>query len=69
MTSIHVSWRDKPMTEKQIEMIKNMYANTEIPIPKFEGRTRGEASDFIDKWLSTTHESILSCWDTTQGFD
>lgn len=62
-----MNWRDKPATEKQIKLINEMNEFSEFELPKFTGTTRGEASDYIDRWLATSHETILSYYDTTQG--
>jgi len=62
-----MSWRDDPATEKQLETIRNMHEFSEWPLPKFTGKTKGEAADYIDRWIAKAHESILDCWDVTQG--
>lgn len=62
-----MAWRDDPATEKQLEMIRNMNEFSEYPLPPFKGKTKGEASDYIDTWIAKSHESILDCWDVTQG--
>ena len=62
-----VSWRDDPVTEKQLEMIKNMHEFSDWPLPKFTGKTKGEAADYIDTWIAKANSSILDCWDVTQG--
>lgn len=63
------SWRDDPVTEKQLNLIIEMNEFSEWPLPAFTGTTKGEACDYINKWIGKSHETILSCWDTTQGFD
>ncbi len=62
-----MTWRDDPVTEKQLEMIDNMHDFSEYPLPPFTGKTKGDASDYIATWLAKSHESILDCWDKTQG--
>ena len=62
-----MSWRNDPVTEKQLKMITDMIEFSEFPLPKFTGKTKGEASDYINKWLSKSHESLLDIYDTTQG--
>lgn len=64
-----MSWRDDPVTDKQLEMIRNMDDFSEWPLPPFTGTTKGEASDYIDKWIGKAHETILDCWDVSQGID
>ena len=59
------SWRDDPVTEKQMNMIEDIYDHCEWPIPAFKGTTKGEASDYIDRWIGKAHKTILSCWDAT----
>jgi hypothetical protein len=36
------------------------------PFPKFEGQTRGEAADYIDKYGKLAHESE---WAIEHGYD
>ncbi len=62
-----MSWRDDPATEKQLEMIRDIREFSDWPLPPFTGRTKGEASDYIDRWIGKAHETILDCWDVTQG--
>lgn len=44
-------WRNLPPTEKQLELISELQWMCE-----FKGKTRGEASDFISKYLSLKNE-------------
>lgn len=55
-----MDWRDKPITNKQIELINDMMEFTAYPIPKFTGTTRGEAADYIDKYGKLAHENVNS---------
>ena len=50
------NWRMLPPTPKQLALIAEMQEFSEYPLPFFEGKTRGEASDYIDKWIKTAHE-------------
>ena len=49
-------WRNDPATEKQLAYIEEMQEFSDFPIPRFTGRTKGEASDYIDRWSKTAHE-------------
>lgn len=51
------SWRNKGVTEKQKQYILEMNEFSEYQLPVFDGATRGEASDYIDKWSKLAHES------------
>ena len=62
-----MTWRDDPATEKQLKMIRNMQEFSDLPLPSFAGKTKGEASDYIDRLIAKAHENILDCWDVTQG--
>lgn len=55
-----MSWRDKPITEKQKDCIAEMQEFSHYPIPLFTGTTRGEASDYIDKYGELAYEDINS---------
>lgn len=52
------NWRDEPATEKQIAYIQEMHEFSEFPIPYFSGTTKGEASDYINRWSKTAHEKF-----------
>ena len=41
---ISQSWRDKPITKKQIKFLRNLACES------FSQITRGEASDLIQRW-------------------
>jgi hypothetical protein len=60
-------WRDDPITDKQKALISEMQEFSEYRLPDFTGKTKGEASDYIDKWIAKSHEKILDCYDETQG--
>lgn len=51
-------WRLQPATEKQLQLIAEMQEFSEFPLPIFDGQTKGEASDYIDKWAKLAHETI-----------
>ena len=51
---ISQSWRDKPITEKQVEFLRNLACES------FSHLTRGEASDLIQR-LSEANERC--CYD------
>ena len=53
-------WRNDPITVKQKECIKEMQEFSHYPLPKFKGKTKGEASDYIDKWSELAHEDVNS---------
>ena len=55
-----MDWRDKPITNKQMELINDMMEFTAYPIPKFTGKTRGEGADYIDKYGKLAHEDVNS---------
>jgi len=43
---IDQSWRDKPITKKQIKFLRNLACES------FSQITRGEASDLIQRWFN-----------------
>lgn len=55
-----MKWRDEPITEKQAALIAEMNEFSEYPLPRFTGKTKGEASDWIDKNIRLAHERIVS---------
>lgn len=60
------SWRLRPITEEQKKCINDMQEFSEYPLPKFEGETRGEASDYIEKYSKIAHESS---WGIERGYN
>ena len=59
-------WRLRPITDKQKKCIDEIQNYSPYPLPKFEGRTRGEATDYIDKYGKLAHESE---WAIEHGYD
>lgn len=59
-----MSWRDDPVTERQLEYIWQMQEdagmNGAIPLPEFTGRTKGEASDWINANKGKQYEAFMS---------
>ena len=55
-----MNWRDKEPTIAQIACIMEMQEFSAYPLPVFEGKTRGEAADYIDKWGKLAHEDVNS---------
>ena len=53
-------WRDDKPTEKQIAYIAELHEFSEYPLPDFNGKTKGEASDYIDKYSAIAHKTIIS---------
>ncbi len=51
-------WVDCPVSEAQLNYIREMQEMSEYPLPPFTGKTRGEASDYIDKWRRLAYERI-----------
>lgn len=51
-----MNWQNDTVTEKQINYIKEMNEFSDFPIPKFTGKTKGEASDYIDRYQKLAHE-------------
>ena len=60
-----MSWRDDPASEKQLKFIEAIQENSEYNPPPFKGKTKGEASDWIDKHAKLAHESL---WAIMHGY-
>ncbi len=43
-----MGWKNLPPTYKQLNLIKDIEDDYDV---KFNGKTRGEASEFIDKYM------------------
>jgi len=55
-----MGWRDDPITEKQKALIEDMMEFSTYPLPRFTGSTKGEASDYIDKYGRLAHQDVNS---------
>ena len=52
---VKIKWRDDPITDGQKKMIENMSETAGMNnaiIPEFRGKTKGEASDYIGKYMN-----------------
>lgn len=55
-----MTWRNEPITDRQMKYISDMQEFSEMPIPLFTGTTKGEASDYIDKYAKIAHETLYN---------
>ena len=62
-----MNWRNDRPTYKQLNLIKDI--EDEFG-EKFTGTTKGEATDYIEKWLKTTKQDIDRSvnWDAESRF-
>jgi hypothetical protein len=60
-----MKWRDEPATKKQLNYIMEMQEFSEFPLPRFEGKTKGEATDYIEKYSKQAHTST---WAIEHGY-
>ena len=58
-------WRSDPVTQNQLNLIKEMWEFSPYPLPEFEGTTKGEAKDYISKYWQMAHEST---WGMENGY-
>ena len=54
-----MNWRDKEITEKQMNLIECIMEFSYFSPPKFVGTTRGEASDYINKHVKLAFEDPM----------
>lgn len=54
-------WRSDPATERQLAYIQDMQEFSDFPLSRFTGSTKGEASDYIDRWSMRVHEAFDFC--------
>lgn len=64
-TRINNDWREDPITDKQRELINDMEEFSPYNLPHFTGTTKGEASDYIDKFTKIAHENP---WSMEHGY-
>lgn len=62
-----MNWRSDKPTYKQLNLIKDI--EDEFG-EMFNGTTKGEAADYIDKWLKVARRDIDRCinWDAESRF-
>lgn len=54
------NWRDDPITEKQAQLIADIEMQADMSyaaIPSFTGKPKGEACDYIGKYVVRCHYS------------
>ena len=59
------NWRNDSVTQKQLDYIMEMNEFSEFPLPKFEGKTKGEAYDYINENSKLAH---TSSWAIEHGY-
>lgn len=52
-----MDWKDKEITKKQMDYIIRINEFSEYSLPQFKGKTRGKASNYINKYSKLVHES------------
>lgn len=62
-----MSWKNDKPTCRQLKLIKDIEAEFG---EQFTGTTKGEAADYIDKWLKTAKQDINRSinWDAESRF-
>lgn len=55
-----MSWRDEPITDKQLAYISFIQEFSEWPLPLFDGKTKGQAADWINENSWKAYERIVS---------
>ena len=59
------NWRQEPITKKQKTYIAEMQKVSHFPLPQFEGKTKGEAWDYINKYNELTY---INLWSIINGY-
>lgn len=52
------NWRKEPITQKQKEYIEEMQKVSHFPLPQFDGKTKGEACDYIEKYREFAYMNL-----------
>lgn len=55
-----MSWRDEEITANQLQLISVIQEFCLFSVPKFDGKTKGEASDYIDKYARLAFDNANS---------
>ena len=63
------NWRNDKITEKQMNYIIEMNEFSDFHLPVFSGTTKGEASDYINKYQQLAHERFNSNEDMYGNWD
>ena len=59
------SWRSESITEKQKAYINDMREFSPFNLPLFNGTTKGEAHDYIEKYKNLANQNI---WALENGY-
>lgn len=59
-------WRKDKITDKQLQFIQEMRLHSVFPLPDFVGTTKGEASDYIAKYVKMAYQDL---WAIEHGYD
>lgn len=57
------NWKNDPITEKQNQMIARIEEDAMMNnafIPPFDGKTKGDACDYINKYIHASHISAFN---------
>lgn len=59
-------WRNEPITQKQKDYILEIQEMSDFYLPEFYGKTKGEASDYINTYKQYIYESS---WAIEHGYN
>lgn len=65
-TNNYLNWRDEPATEQQLQYIYGMQRFSVIDLPYFNGTTKGEACDYIEKYREFAY---MNLWAIEHGYE
>lgn len=54
------TWHDDKPTKAQLDYIRHIWEESEIPLPPFTGTTKKEAAEWIDKNRYWAYHSVLN---------
>lgn len=62
-----MDWRNDPDTLKQLAYIAEMREFSEYELPPFTGKTKGQAADYINKYIKLAHTNFNDLYHDNAG--
>ena len=62
-----IDWRSEPATLKQLAYIDEMREFSEYALPRFTGKTKGQAAAYINKYTKLAHTNLNDLYHDDAG--
>lgn len=58
MKQQNISWKEDSVTQSQLRLIRRIVDESNFPLPQFDGKTKGQAAQWIEKYKDVARRSI-----------